>query len=226
MNDCASAEMRDALPDLIHGLLDEVRAAEVTAHVAACAECAADVALLRAIVASAPAAPAIDVERIVRALPRPTRQGFMLHRGGENVASPASARPRRIWDRSLLRVAAAVAVVTAGGLSLVVGRDVMNPERQISHSVTRSPAAKPTAQGARSAPAAAVPNTATTAVPVRHVASVNADGLSLVGETHELSDAHLATLLSEMDRLDAIPEAEPETVTPVVGDSNVSGELQ
>ena len=78
MSECLSAEMRDVLPDLIHGQLDDGRAAEVRAHIVNCAACAAEVELLRAVMSAAPAAPEMNVDRIVRALPTPTRHGTWL----------------------------------------------------------------------------------------------------------------------------------------------------
>src|SRR6266508_4285690 len=127
MIDCVSTEMRDALPDVIHGGLDPAKLAEVEAHVASCAQCAAELELLKAVVASRPAAPPIDVQRIVAALPVAAKQGLLLHRGNAEPASaarPAVMRPKSIWTHPALRIAAAAAVVAAGALSLIVGRQV------------------------------------------------------------------------------------------------------
>src|SRR5687768_5247235 len=134
MNECMSAEMRDVLPDVVHGRLDAVKLAEVEAHVASCGSCAAELDLLRAVVASMPVVPAMDVQRIVAALPVAAKQGLLLHRGNAEPASEspeAVGRSRSVWSNPFLRVAAAVVVVAAGGLSLFVGRDVLNPEAQV-----------------------------------------------------------------------------------------------
>src|SRR5450759_3215562 len=128
MTECVSVEMRDALPDLIHGSLSAARAAEVDAHVASCANCAVELDLLRSVMASAPRVPSLDIGRIVAAVPSPARRGFRLHQGGARPAQPR--RPQTVWSGPLVRVAATIAVVTAGGLSLLVGRDALNPERQ------------------------------------------------------------------------------------------------
>lgn len=230
MNECVNAEMRDALPDLIHGSLDAARAADVEAHVASCAECVAELDLLRVVVASATKAPAMDVGRIAAALPTPTRRGLLLHQGGGQPVAAGSQKPHNLWSHPLLRVAATVAIVTAGGLSLVVGRDVLNPERQASPPAARVAAATPLPTTVASKVATA--NETATAgagvasiqVAARHSAS--AAGLSLVGEVQELSDEHLATLLREMDHMDAMPGAEPEAVTPAIGQSDSSGQVQ
>src|SRR5688572_13973165 len=109
MNDCLSAEMRDALPDVVHGRLEAAKLAEVEAHVASCDACAAELELLRAVVASMPVAPAIDVQRIVAALPVAAKQGLLLHRGNREPASesrPPVGRSQSVWSSPVLRVAA------------------------------------------------------------------------------------------------------------------------
>ena len=231
MIDCVRVDLRDALPDLIHGHLDPARTAEVEAHVAGCAECAAELDLLRAALASAPAAPIMNIARIAAALPTPTRHGFVLHRGGAATAAPAavrSTRRRGIWTRPSLRIAASLAVVTAGGLSLLVGRDVLSPERQVGQSTvavavgdTPRPVPAPDAASGASGLAAGA------SAPQRQVATAsNRIGLSLVSDVQELSDEHLATLVNELDRIEAIPAAEPEALTPVVGDSESIGAIR
>jgi anti-sigma factor RsiW len=72
MTDCVRADLRDALPDLIHDHFDPARTAEVEAHVAGCAECAAELDLLRAALASASSPPTMNIERIAAALPTST----------------------------------------------------------------------------------------------------------------------------------------------------------
>src|SRR5205085_2191809 len=138
MTECMNAEMRDALPDYLNGTLDAARTAEVRAHVAACNECAAELELLRVVAASAPGAPPMDVARIAHAIPTPTKHGFMIHRGGDGVARaegstvmPIRSTPQRIWSRPSVKIAAGLAIVAAGGLSLLVGRDVLRPEAQV-----------------------------------------------------------------------------------------------
>jgi hypothetical protein len=209
--------MRDALPDLIHGSLDAARAADVEAHVASCAECAVELDLLRVVLASATKAPAMDIGRIAAALPTPTRQALLLHRGG---GQPVGSRKlQTVWSRPLLRAAATVAIVTAGGLSLLVGRDALSPERQARPSATGVAMAVHATAAAPIAAAAAASSVAPQQAVARHLASAAA--LSLVGEVQDLSDEHLVTLLSELDRMDPMPSAEPEAITPAINsDSN------
>ena len=69
MRDCPNGEMRDRLPELMHNRLDGESLRVVQAHVAGCADCRAELALLEQLRA-VPVAPRIDASRIVAALPR------------------------------------------------------------------------------------------------------------------------------------------------------------
>ena len=107
MRDCANGEMRDQLPDWVHGRLDADGARRVATHVAHCADCAEEVALLRDLANSMTAsAPRVNVAAIVAALPKPPK-----------------ARPRvielRWYERTQFR-AAAVLLFMAGATSYAV----------------------------------------------------------------------------------------------------------
>lgn len=230
MSECLSAEMRDVLPEFVHGQLDDGRAAEVRAHLADCADCVAEVELLRAVMSAAPAAPEMNIDRIVRALPTPTRHGFLLHRGRATgspvtpVASPVLPHRSRILSRPVVKIAAAVAIVTAGGLSLLVGRDVLRPDTQVGQL---APSIDNGTRAANPAPTPAVPAATVPASPpeeptVRQVAVAGSAGISLGGDLQDLSDEHLESLLSEMDKMDGLPATEPEALEPAVG-TDVSG---
>lgn len=123
MRDCPNAEMRDALPDLMHGTLPAHRQAAVRAHVEGCDACRAELALL-ARVRDAVSAPAIATQRIVSVLPRYRRQSAW----------------RRLAANPALRIAAAV-VLVAGGASLVLRDGGSAPASGSADSVTRRPPA-------------------------------------------------------------------------------------
>jgi anti-sigma factor RsiW len=231
MSDCVSAEMRDVLPDFVHGQLDGGRTAEVRAHLAECADCAAEVELLRAVMSAAPAAPVMNVDRIARALPTPTRHGFLLHRGGGTgspltpVVSAAMPHRSRIWSRRVVKIAAAVAIVAAGGLSLLVGRDVLRPDTQVGQVATTPVVSSSIPRAsAPNLPVAVAPATPARETEARQVAVASAVGISLAGELQELSDEHLETLLAEMDRMDGLPAAEPDQLEPAVGNDGRGGD--
>src|SRR5687768_18590158 len=71
MTDCTNVLVRERLPELLHERLDAVARAEVQAHLGACAECAAELTLLREARRSMQRVPVVDVARIVAALPGP-----------------------------------------------------------------------------------------------------------------------------------------------------------
>ncbi|HVT38458.1 MAG TPA: zf-HC2 domain-containing protein [Gemmatimonadaceae bacterium] len=100
--------MRDLLPDFVNETLPERERAMVAGHVAACADCAAEIGLIRSARAAYPAPP-VRVARIVAALP--------------SAASIEHRRPRPPAPRRWL-VAAAAAIVLVGGVTVLAHRDV------------------------------------------------------------------------------------------------------
>ena len=118
MRDCPNAEMRDALPDLLHGTLPADRQRAVRAHLDGCEACRAELTLLSRVRDAVPA-PAIATDRIVLSLPRYQRR-------------PARSTVAR---SPLLRIAAAV-VLLAGGASLLLRNGDRTPEIGRIDSVT------------------------------------------------------------------------------------------
>jgi predicted anti-sigma-YlaC factor YlaD len=141
VTDCVNEEIRDALPDMLHGRLSEVNAATMTAHVESCADCRAELALLREVRASAPIPPAIDSARIAAAI-RPygrvttealpsARRSVLARAGGWRLTLVAALVAIGAWattDSGLARFNGSgrgsdnpVAQVEARSLSLVGG---------------------------------------------------------------------------------------------------------
>ena len=215
MFDCADVEMRELLPDLAAGSLDDATRARVEHHVASCAECASELETLRLVRSAYAATPSVDVQRIVAALPK---------------AMPLPERvpgghPVKRWID--WRVAAALTMISVGGLSLAVAHrrssdarphdsgaavasvapqraqplkaPVTGGSRSSSHDTTR-----PVARSAGAARAAAVPQTKAQ--------------LAFAGGTDDMDDASIKVLLGaldEMDRAPVAPSAEPDP-TPVL----------
>lgn len=130
MTECFDPEVRDHLPDLVHGRLGEVDTATMLAHVEACDSCARELALLREVKAAAPVAPRIDVDAIVSALPV--------------VSVPAPSAPIR-RNFTLLRLVVAAAIVVSGALVLNSQSDIMprlsqDPEKAENVSRAQAPA--------------------------------------------------------------------------------------
>jgi anti-sigma factor RsiW len=106
MTDCPNGDIRDLLPDLLHGRLGAVERAEVEAHLRECGDCRDELELLRSMRSALRRAPAVNVDRVVAEIP-PYR-------------APVHQRPTRAW--SGWRIAAAVMLLAAGGTSVVVAR--------------------------------------------------------------------------------------------------------
>lgn len=193
MRDCSNATMRDRLPDLLHERLPVAERAGVRAHLAACAECRAELELLTRIQAVT-VTPRIDTSRIVAALPPYRRESS--------------------WQRAarspMLRIAAAVVLLAGGATigmnSVDLGVDVLvpTPERD-----TSPVALAPVSPGSKRA--------ATTAVPR---VSTNGGGpaeLAMGEMLDDLSDSDLRALLDVVENLEAMTPAETEIVVPAVG---------
>jgi anti-sigma factor RsiW len=141
MTECFSPEVRDFLPDLVHGRLGEIDTATMLAHIEACDACAAEVKLLRSVRQDAPLAPSIDVTRIVAALPSP-------------VVAPVSEAPARPAYRTgawkFVATAAVVLVAAVAGTRLLD-----NPAELGLPAVVQEPA---TAEAASTAAVATEPS--------------------------------------------------------------------
>lgn len=107
MTDCPNGDIRDLLPDLLHGRLGAAERAEVEAHLRECADCRDELELLRGLRAALRRAPAVDAAAIAAGIP-PYR-------------APVQRTPSRAWGG--WRIAAAVTLLAAGGTSVVVARN-------------------------------------------------------------------------------------------------------
>jgi len=203
MNDCADGNMRDRLPDYVHGTLSAAERRVVSAHLATCADCTAEVEVIKA-ASRAFAAPAIDTARIVRALPRGSRRRFAMPVG------------------RVQQLAAAIGIFVVGGLSVVAVRELMG--RAGATSPAQAPAPATTLAATTPAPVAApvapkVESTAnvTARAPTPAPVEARRPAMSFGGGLSDLSDEQLDTLLGELDGLDALPSTEPEThLTPIL----------
>ena len=201
MTDCPNAEMRDRLPDLLHERLDSATRTVVMAHVESCAECRAELTLIReAHVALVSGIRSVDVTVIARRV---------LERTRVPRASATRQPLRRAAWASLLdwRVAASIAVLVVGGGSVLL----MNGNRagQQPPAVVASPSVSTDAPHVGSSTAIAERTvrheSSTTTVPSRAE-------LSAGGEVGDLSEADLRALLHDLNGMDAVPSTEPEPV--------------
>ena len=109
MSDCTNLEVRELLPEYVHGRLGAVEIRWVETHVASCAECASELSLLRSVRQAYDRAPAVNISAILGALPR-----------------PRPARRRWTSTPAMLRIAAVVSFVSLGGISLATLRGVLD----------------------------------------------------------------------------------------------------
>jgi hypothetical protein len=144
MSECLNVEMQDLLPEFAAEQLPASERMAVELHLAACAPCRADVEVLLAVQRARPVAPAIDLARIVAALPSPpsvqeriAAPVLRVVKGGladaPSVTAP-TVRPapgrrttsaitgRRWFTGTGMRAAAALTLVALGGLSVAVAR--------------------------------------------------------------------------------------------------------
>ena len=211
MNDCVMTEVRDALPDLLHGRLSELDTVTMTAHVESCPECRAELALLRELRLSAPLAPPMDAVRIASALPP--------YGGGATMRNlPAQPHKKTVFRFAVL-AASVVLAVAIGSVAIT------NLRNSSDNSVSRVAASTAELPAPTSVPAVTVtpaPATVESAKAPTQVAAkpmeTQVASLSFVGGTQDLSEAELETLLAELDGMETIPAAEPQSVTLSVED--------
>lgn len=186
MSDCSNTEIRELLPELLHGRLDDVQAAEVRRHVAGCAECAAELELLERVQRAYSGTPAVDTAAIVAALPRPQARG-------------AYAPGRRTFSLGVLRAAAAIVLLLAGALVLKT-------------ALSGSPNGKSSQVVVAPHDSAAIvlpPDTPVTRERLAVAPRVLAMSLS---ELDDLDADEMESLLGALEHIDAAPVAEPDTL--------------
>jgi len=187
------------LPDLLHNALPGDAKKRVEAHLATCVTCREELGVIRMVKNAAIFAPSINVDSVVRQIP-PYR-----------TIVPAIEHPARTRTVSWL-VAAGLALAVLGGGSAIVMRQISNERRSIV-------ATAPTGVRVPSPPAATPPESIGTAIASPTTQSTTR-ALALAADVDALSDGNLVQLMNDMDRFDALPNAEPDPVISVdSGDS-------
>ena len=192
MRDCSDGATRDLLPLYTSGTMSGADQRMVESHIAGCADCAAEVELLRA-VSRAYAPMAVNVATIVAKIPQ---------RGRVRVsAAPFHRQP--LW-----RVAASLTLFIAGTAAVVVVRGrtsegILAPTAQVAPTSTRG--------------ATSPVETTIVATGPGVVRTTSSGILSLGAEMSDLTDAQLQSLLGSLDGLDSRPQADPTTIaTPII----------
>jgi anti-sigma factor RsiW len=190
MNKCTELDIKEMLPDLLHGKLDADARAQVEAHVASCEACTEELEVLRKVKSAAVFVPAIDVDRVVRQIPpyRAIVPGTQVPAGSRLVS----------W-----LVAASLVVVVLGGGSLLMiqKRPTLAPAATAGNS--RLPAGDSTQTKLVDVAPIVTPNgTDIVAKPTAHA-------LALATSVDALSDNSLRQLMNDMNDFDALPATEP-----------------
>lgn len=222
MTECRTPELQDLLPDFVAESLGDADRVRLTAHLAECDACTADLALLRQVRAAAVKSPPIDVARIVAALPRPgatTKPVLQVHRGGPTPPTMrAPSRASVFRGSSLVRMAATIGVVLAGGLSLLVARrgtaafNASPDALQVGASTASDTAAVAT----ESVMVAAVPQESARSAAVTPRGASRANVAVSYGALDDATEQEMQQLLDRLEKWDGATSAEPTPTLPVV----------
>lgn len=217
MSECANVEVREMLPDLLHGALHGALQGEVRdrveRHVAECSDCEAELALLasaRRAMAALPVS-AVSVASIVRALPLPDRRPDVRPALQPDVRLALQPAARRRAPSMAFRLAAAVSFISLGGISVAVARSYFGAsETIVADSVVslRTDSVIPVSPATN---AGVVPG-----------ASATTRTVSMLAGISDLGDADLESLFGELETLEAAPAAEPD---PTPGGRVVAGSV-
>lgn len=230
---CADDGVRDALPALLHGRLAGAERARVEAHVAGCAACAAELAVLRDVRgALAAGAPRLELDAIaatVRAATVPASTPALVP--GARVApaaplapawavGPAPVAGSRWRGARAWRALAATVLVAAGTAGVWLGQgSSANRATAPNAGVAVAPAARvgtPRGHvGDSSAVLASAPAPTTVRPPAASTVLASA-GAALGAHFDDLSDDELQTVLDAVDGEGGLLSAEPAAAIPAV----------
>jgi anti-sigma factor RsiW len=190
MNKFTELDIKEMLPDLLHGKLDADARAQVEAHVASCGECAEELEVLRKVKSAAVFSAAIDVDRVVRQIPpyRAIVPGTRVPAGSRLVS----------W-----LVAASLVVVVLGGGSLLM----IQKRPTLAPAATAGNSRLPAGGSAQTKPVDAAPIVAPSGTDIS--AKPAAHALALATSVDALSDNSLRQLMNDMNGFDALPVTEP-----------------
>ena len=197
MIDCPNGEFRDLLPDYLHDRLTLADRRTVDVHLASCAACREELALLRDVRSTLRRAPAVDMDAIAAAIPA--------------YRAPAARRVMSGW-----RVAAAVAAIVVGGSSVALLHRMSSPGVSSAPELAAVPDAGDTGRPVATEVAQPDPDDlASAAQPAESLAQAiepfERELAVAGGAINELSDGELATLVEDLESLDAVPSTEVES---------------
>lgn len=223
MADCSNLDIRELLPERGGGALSAADMARVDAHLASCALCRSELALIQAARRVLRVSPSIDVARIasavIEATTAPSRPQLVA---SAMRAAPPPVRPRLRWVG--WKAAAAIAVAAAGAGTFASWHSANEPVA--APNGVEVPAKAGQSSSPTSAAVVAHRDTTTTVSPATTASaprgSTAAAELAIGGALSDLSDGDLQTLLGDLgDRGAVAPDAasfeEPDVTEPGVG---------
>jgi anti-sigma factor RsiW len=191
MRDCPDGALRDLLPLYVSGQLGDADHARVEAHVQGCADCTAEIELLRATVRAFEVKP-IDAATISAKLP----------------TARSARRARPFHSQPLWRVAAVITFMIAGTATMMVVRQPSAGSLMLDTLATLPADGRPTP---------AETTIAANTLSGQHATSTISFGNNL----SDLTDAQLEALLASLDRMDGTVSADPVAlVTPIVPEAS------
>jgi anti-sigma factor RsiW len=215
MSECTNGELRDLLPELVNGRLSAAMQRTVEAHVAACTECAEELALLRSLRPALTRAPAIDTHRIAAAVQARTAGTARHLPSRAGVTTRVTTRWRVAIAAAALIAVSALGYVArthraTGAQSVAVteaprdgANDTSNRELPVPETVHAPLLAPP-----RSAPVQTHGQEVAVAPPQAAVPSTVAS-TGVLDNLSDLSDDDVRTLTASLDKLSSIPGADP-----------------
>ena len=216
MTDCSNAEIRDLLPDYVHDQVSVTDLARVELHVASCADCAEELALLQTVLALRPQTRAVNVADIVASLPKPGQ--FTAVMAPDDVRAAAVAGVRDIasarsaaWKTRTFgnwRAVAAVAVMTVGALSFTLAR-------QGAESNGLAPLTDSATVAELELPGAAIGGDNALQDSANRGANPSRVSLS-VGDPSDYSDEELEAMMARLDKWDGSASADPLPTVPIL----------
>ena len=233
MTECDNAEIRDVLPDYVAETLRTAEMSRIAIHVAECAACQDEVALLGVARAARPQAVHIDVDSIVARLVKPVQAVAESAPSSPGVAvataralpTPFVSQRARRSRRNVWQFAAALAVVAIGSLSVVVARtgrigltDVTTLDStQLSDVATAIPSSSLSATlgtGSNAGPPMfeqTIPSLASA-----ETAAGRTQTVVSVGDLSDYTDAELQRMLDRLDKWDGATSTEVMPTMPLV----------
>jgi anti-sigma factor RsiW len=194
MSECTNGELRDLLPELVNGRLSAEMRHTVEAHVASCAECAEELALLRSLRPALMRAPAIDTDRIAAAV--------RAHTGGAARPAPVRGGIATRWKVAI----AAAALIAVGTLGYAASTRRASGTQSVAVTHT------PTVTVPRTAPVQTPPQRVAMAPPRAtppFAPPVTVASTGVLDNLSDLSDDDVRTLTASLDTLSSVPDADP-----------------